>query len=227
MNKSTITLSITLLISSGALFAQETQLEKAADNITDIAIPESNGQSMESKLSSWPDASRNAVEAMTSKYGTPDVMHDQVYAWLGKGDWIRMRVTKEESKHSFPVEHTDMLEQCIAYKVPASKMDDLGMFDGSITFDRTQGLMCARCDMEANNFLALNLANDIITNKKTVASARKAYGDIVKQKMQGGKPGYMEKLTFSTQKNTEDADINTTGLTKQDVMKGAMKSAMK
>jgi hypothetical protein len=41
----------------------------------------------------------------------------------------------------FPVEHTDMMQTTIMYNVPEDKMDDLGMFDGSVTFDRTQGTM--------------------------------------------------------------------------------------
>ena len=82
-------------------------------------------------------------------------------------------ISKKESKHSFPVEHTDMMMQSIFHKVPTDQYDDLAKFDGSVTVDRTQGLISARCDMEANNMLALNLVHDIITGKKTVAKARK------------------------------------------------------
>ena len=128
-------------------------------------------------------------------------------------------MTKNESKHSFPIEHTDMMTTTINYKVPVEKMDDLGKFDGSVTFDRTQGTMSARCDMEGNNFLALNLANDIVLGKKTVVQARKAYGDIIKEKMKGGHPTYMEKLSFTVKSNTADPDKNTTGLTKKEVTK--------
>jgi hypothetical protein len=46
----------------------------------------------------------------------------------------KITVTKMESKHSFPVEHTtDMMQTTIMYNVPEDKMDDLGMFDGSVT----------------------------------------------------------------------------------------------
>ncbi len=67
--------------------------------------------------------------------------------------------------------------------------------------------------------LALNLANDFITGKETVEQARKAYGDIVKDKMNVGNAKYMQKLTLARQLNLADADINTTGLTKA-VMNG-------
>lgn len=103
-------------------------------------------------------------------------------------------------------------------------MDDLGKFDGSVTFDKTQGTLSARCDKEGNNFLALNLSYDIITGKKTVEQARSIYGDIVKEKMKGGNPLYMQKLTFAPQQNTADPDKNTTGLTKEDVTNGMKKA---
>ncbi len=106
------------------------------------------------------------------------------------------------------------MEQCIDYKVSPEKYDELGKFDGSVTVDRTQGTMSARCDKEANNLLALNLAHDVLTNKKTVEQARKAYGDIVKENMNGGNPAYMQKLMFSVNRNAADPDINTTGLDK-------------
>ena len=178
------------------------------------------GDTMMSKmpdLSNWQEASKMAVSEITAKYGKPDgVTADELF-WLKKGVWKKICISKMESKHSFPIEHTDMMQTTISYNVPEDKMDDLGKFDGSVTFDRTQGTMSARCDKEANNFLALNLANDIIMNKKTVDQARKAYGDIIREKMKGGHPAYMEKLTFELKSNTEDADINTTGLTKEEV----------
>lgn len=171
-------------------------------------------------LSGWPEASRMAVEEITAKYGKADGITANEFFWMDKGVWKKICVTKAESKHSFPIEHTDMMTTAIMYDVPEDKMDDLGKFDGSVTFDRTQGTMSARCDMEGNNFLALNLANDIITGKKSVEEARKAYGDIVKEKMNGGNPVYMQQLSFSVQPTAPDPDKNTTGLTKEDVKKG-------
>ena len=178
-------------------------------------------------VKNWPEASRMAVKEITDKYGKPDGVTSNELIWLKKGVWKKICIDKKESKHSFPIEHTDMMQTTISYKVPTETMDELGKFDGSVSFDRTQGTMSARCDKEGNNFLALNLANDIITGKKSVEEARKAYGDIVKEKMNGGNPMYMQKLSFSTQENSADSDINTTGLTKEDVMKGMKKAGAK
>lgn len=178
-------------------------------------------------INNWPEASRMAVKEIMGKYGKPDGVTPEELIWINKGVWKKICINKKETKHSFPIEHTDMMQTTISYDVPEDKMDELSKFDGSVTFDRTQGTMSARCDMEGNNFLALNLANDIIVGSKTVDQARTAYGDIVKQKMNGGNPEYMQKLSFSTQANTADPDINTTGLTKADVMRGVKKAMQK
>lgn len=178
-------------------------------------------------VNSWPTASKMAVEEITSKYGKPDGITPEELIWMNKGVWKKICIDKKESKHSFPVEHTDMMQQTISHKVPEDKMDDLGKFDGSVTFDRTQGTLSARCDVEANNFLALNLAHDIITGKKTTEQAREAFANIVKEKMNGGNPEYMQKLSFTPEENAADPDKNTTGLTKEDVMNGMKKASGK
>ena len=206
MKKVVTILSLILLVGLGKLSAQGNKMSK---DKTAMMMPD---------LSSWPEASRMAVKEITDKYGKPDGVTKDELIWMKKGVWKKICINKKESKHSFPIEHTDMMQTTINYKVPMDMMDELGKFDGSVTFDRTQGTMSARCDMEGNNFLALNLANDIMTSKKTVEEARKAFGDIVKEKMNGANPEYMQKLTFSTQENTADPDLNTTGLTKEVVM---------
>jgi hypothetical protein len=213
-----ICLILTGLISTAAL-AQKTPVRLAPDTLA------YESKNVVADTSSWPVASRMAVKEITEKYGKPDGVTAEEFIWLNKGVWKKICITKSESKHSFPIEHTDMMTTVINYKVPHDKMDDLGKFDGSVTFDRTQGTLSARCDQEGNNLLAINLANDIITGKKTVDQARTAYGNIVKEKMSGANPAYMQKLSFTTETNTTDPDKNTTGLTKEDVSKGVRKTA--
>lgn len=215
MKKAVAIFSLILITGLGNLSAQDTKMAKDKKGMITV------------DLSGWPEASRMAVKEITDKYGKPDGITKNELIWMNKGVWKKICINKKETKHSFPIEHTDMMQTTISYKVPVDIMDELGKFDGSITFDRTQGTMSARCDKEGNNFLALNLAHDIITGKKTVEETRQAYGDIVKEKMNGSNPVYMQKLTFSIQENTADPDINTTGLTKEDVMKGMKKTGGK
>ncbi|MGK2863682.1 MAG: hypothetical protein ACSLE0_17245 [Chitinophagaceae bacterium] len=224
MKKILVIFTLAFIFGAGNLFAQDTTKMKMDKKMTsDSSMSMTKNDEMMPDLMSWPEASRMAVEEITAKYGKPDgiTMHELI--WWNKGVWKKICINKSETKHSFPIEHTDMMQTTISYKVPEEKMDELGRFDGSVTFDRTQGTISARCDQEANNFLALNLSHDIITGKKTVLQARTAYGTIVKEKMNGGNPEYMQKLTFASQGNAADPDKNTTGLTKDDVMKGIKK----
>jgi hypothetical protein len=67
-----------------------------------------------------------------------------------------------------------VLEQFIPCRVPVDKFDDLAAFDGSVLVDRTKGLMSARCAGEGGNFVALNLAHEIVQGHQDVETARTA-----------------------------------------------------
>jgi hypothetical protein len=57
------------------------------------------------------------------------------------------------------------------------------------------------------NFLALNLANDVASGKKTVEEARAYYARAAKEFMQGKMDPYTKQLQFQISKvNTADPD---------------------
>jgi len=83
----------------------------------------------------------------------------------------------------------------------------LAHYDGSVIVERTKGEISARCDKEGANFLALNLANDIVKGNKSVEEARKSYGEAMMQMMQGSPPESTQKLTFDVpEANVGDSD---------------------
>lgn len=110
--------------------------------------------------------------------------------------WIRTIVYKEEIQHDFPVPHVDVLQQFVNYDVPVNKFTELAEYDGSVIAERTNGELSARCDTEAANFLAINLADDIIKGNRTVAEARQHYGDTIAKLMSGEKTDYVTGLVF-------------------------------
>lgn len=166
-------------------------------------------------LLTWPVAAQDAAREMRGKYGRPDVESHDVLIWLDKKEWKMISISKTEAAHSFPLEHTDVLEQTVFYRVPMERYADLAAFDGSITINRTQGTLSVRCYTEEFNILSLNLAHDIIIGKRTVDEARTFYADVVRKKIMGGEDHeYMRKLQFVLGKDTGDPDINITGLTK-------------
>ncbi len=152
---------------------------------------------MEKMMKSWPTASREAAAYMMKKYGKPMHMNEHMAMWGRTGQWKRTIVYDYEMSHQFPGPHTDVMQQWIDYKTPLDKYDDLAMYDGSVVIERTNGEISARCDKEGANFLALNLANEIATGKRSVDEARRMYGEQV-MLMKAGKPApYTERLMFN------------------------------
>lgn len=79
------------------------------------------------------------------------------------------------------MDHVDVMEQTIEYKVPPNKATDVISYDGSVTIRRTNGRLAAKWDKEGANFLAIPLANDVATGKRTVADARGFYATAIKE----------------------------------------------
>jgi len=145
---------------------------------------------------SRPKKVQEAVDMLTKKYGEPNLMNDDVAIWMNSGPFQYTMVWSEEVKHNFPMAHTDFVQQGIRYDVPTDKLSALAEYDGSVIVDRTKGMLSARCDKEEMNLLALNLANDIITDKKTVKEARAYYAKAAMMFMKGEKDPYTQKLQF-------------------------------
>jgi hypothetical protein len=123
----------------------------------------------------WPANTKEASNLLISKFGVPDEVTNSTLVWKDRGVWKKTVLMRDGIPHDFPMPHTDYLMQTINYKVPVEKYDDLAQYDGSVIVDRTNGTLSARCDKEEMNFLALNLAHDIITGRKTVDEARDNY----------------------------------------------------
>jgi hypothetical protein len=150
-------------------------------------------------LSDWHEASQAAAQAMVDKYGQPDGVTDTMLVWNDNGPWTETIVYKEAIQHDFPTPHPDVLKQTINYDVAVDMYDELAEFDGSVFVERTPATMAARCDKEAANFLALNLAHDILTGERTVDEARTFYADTMQAVMGGGEPQnpeYIQGFTF-------------------------------
>jgi hypothetical protein len=153
-------------------------------------------QRIEEIVAPWPKVARQAAQTTIEKYGPPDEASVSRLIWHENGPWKRTVVYSEEVPHRFPTPHHDVLEQYIPYKVPVEKFSELAAFDGSVLVDRTKGEISARCEGEEANFLALNLANDIVEGRKDVEAARAAYGEAMQAMQKGETPEIMQKLLF-------------------------------
>ncbi len=216
---------VSILPLAGTAFAQNQPADRPGD-LTGQAQPAGQAQtagdkhsagdkhqnhgkqlSVEQCTADWAAGPKKAAMMMSEKYGEPSGMTPTRLVWTDKGPFKEIILLNEEIQHDFPMPHKDYLQHVVEFKVPTDKVGELAEFDGSIIVDRTRGTIGARCDTEAHNLLALNLAYDIINGKKNAEQARTEFGEIVKAEMSGKKHDYLSKLTFQPMPNAGDKDM--------------------
>ncbi len=153
---------------------------------------------------------KSAANEIIKKYGRPNEANPKRLIWYDNGPWKRTVVYRHEIPHNFPQPHTDVVEQFIDYHVPPEKVSELAKFDGSVIVERTKGEVSARCDMEAANFLAINLMHEIVTGKLTAEQARKVYTETAAAYVVSRSAPYAEAFQFQLpQEATNDTDETT------------------
>jgi hypothetical protein len=154
-------------------------------------------------ISEWPSQSRKAAQEMLSKYGKPAGITPMMLIWTDTGPFTKTVVYSDPVDHKFPVQHKDVLEQCVEMEVPADKADELAKFDGSLVIYHTDGTVSARCHKQALNILALNLADKIVNDDMTVQEARQKFKKDAQAYMDGDKPEMTQQLTFNNRNRSE------------------------
>lgn len=158
-------------------------------------------------LMSWPAKQRETAASLISKYGQPSAVGDRMLVWHNTGRMVKTVLLRDAVPHNFPMPHVDYLTQTVMHRVPADKLDDLYEYDGSVWAHRTRGELSAQCDIEAMNFLALNLAHDIIIGTRNVANARDFYAKTAMAFKQGDRSSpYVTGLMFQPEPNAADPD---------------------
>ena len=162
---------------------------------------------LETVIAAWPAASRAAANKTIAKLGAPDEQTASMLVWNDRGPFRRTIVWRDEVPHLFPKQHLDVIENVIAYRVPAEMSDDLMAFSGSLRIDRTKGELSARCDLEEMNIIALNLADEIVRSFATVTDARIAYALAAEAHAAGRPAPLAERLQFRISSgDTRDPD---------------------
>src|SRR6185436_5836529 len=155
---------------------------------------------------SWPEKTRRLAAQLITKYGIPAEATERQITWIGNGPWKRSTLYKEEVAHNFASPHKDVVEQTVSYKVPVDKVAALVEFNGSLVVNRTRGELSSSADAEELNFLALNVADDMIRGERDVEQARTYYAQIVRAQMIKEPEAYLQSLKFKPMSNAGDAD---------------------
>lgn len=151
-------------------------------------------------LAEWGDRARAAAEATITRYGNPEEVTPSFLVWHVEGPWKRIVVHRDEYMHMFPWPHADVLEQVVDYKVPVDRFEELAKFDGSVVPSRTTGELSVRCGSEEMNLLALNLAIEVVTGKKSVEKARKEMATSGLDMLRAVKKGQADRMPVAATK---------------------------
>ena len=164
---------------------------------------------LEDIIKDWPKEPRESASRLIEYYGPPDECSASQLIWYNTKDgWKRTVLSREEVPHDFPAQHTDYLEQTIDYQVPIDMFSALAEYDGSVIAERTKGELSARCGGTSMNFVAINLAHDIVSGKRSIAQARDEYARLYQAYKNGEKPPYTQAFQFTRdRRNTKDADV--------------------
>ena len=91
--------------------------------------------------------------------------------------------------------------------MPIEMFSALAAYDGSVVADRTRGELSARCGGTSMNFVAINLAHDIVSGTRTIDEAREEYARLYRAYKDGEKPPYTQGFQFErTNGDTRDPD---------------------
>jgi hypothetical protein len=168
-------------------------------------------QQIATQIQNWAQEPKEAAERLIDYYGEPSEVSPSRLTWYNTFDgWKRTELVNVMIPHSFPAPHNDYLEQFIDYKVPVDRVSDLAAYDGSVVVERTRGEMSARCGGTSMNFVAINLAHEIISGARSVDEARQEYARLYKAYQDGEKPAYAQQFQFRLPDgNTRDGDVST------------------
>ena len=170
---------------------------------------------LEQIIANWEKEPRESAERLIKEYGEPAEFSPSGMIWYDTADgWKRSVLTNDPTPHNFPDTHNDFLEQFIDYRVPLEMFTPLAEYDGSVNVDRTRGEMSARCGGTSMNFVAINLAHDIVTGKRSVQDARAEYTRLYQAYQNDEHPEYTKGFVFDLPAGeTADPDVKTLGAT--------------
>lgn len=159
-------------------------------------------------LNYWEGEPLKGAKRIINQYGYPQEATMSRLIWHHNGPWKRTIVHRETVPHNFPHPHPDFLEQTIEYQMPPQFYDDIAVFDGSLTINRTKGEVTSMCDQEAMNLLSINVMNDIVMGRCDVQSAKAFLAHIAYMYLEMNQTSpYTDELLFPKQYHTGDPGI--------------------
>lgn len=183
-----------LLLAACALVGAQAQYRQQID-LDEISL---SGRTPESIILLWPAYSYRLARQMIAKYGQPAEATDHSLVWRDNGPWGRTTVYRIAPGEPLLWKKRGRLEQSVAYRVPKHRLDALARFDPELAADATEGRITARSDDEGDNFLAVNLADEVLRGHRTPREARSFRLNAVRLREAGKASPYFDRLLFGS-----------------------------
>jgi hypothetical protein len=199
---------------AGAVLAASAFADDPADQTGTSAQPASSmsgsastqasgSKDAQTVIALWPDKSKAAAQALIDKYGPPDMVSEQMLSWSDREKWKMVGAFRDAVSIKDPAPSEVTIVNKVSYRVPEGKVGALAHFDHALVVDQLRGTLAANGDSEQHNILALNLAVEIVTGKRDVASAKSFLKKTLMESMAGKSSPYLEGLMFNPSSTPE------------------------
>lgn len=139
-------------------------------------------------VATFHEGPRVAARSMIDRYGPPNALSPDAATWYDRGPWKRITVHGDA-----PLNY---LEQVVAYRVPEDAAAALLELDHGLRFDLANDELSATSNSESLNFLALNLAHEVSSARRSPAEAKDLYTRTARLAAAGKSSPLLEKLQF-------------------------------
>jgi len=147
-------------------------------------------------MAGWHTYSGLVALKLMDEYGPPDQVESERIVWHNAGPWDTIVVWDADDYDYSATLGPDNLEQTLFFAVPPEKRKALADFSDELTVSGDGKELSVRGHSEELNFLALNLAYEIVQGFRDPAEARIFY-DRTCQLAQAGKSSpYLRGLMF-------------------------------
>jgi hypothetical protein len=171
------------------------------------ATASTNPPGLESRLdqaqaaaTSWHTDSKLLAMKFMAEYGPPDRIEADRLVWDSADPWSRIAVWNTQDREPTAL-GSESLEQTLRYNVPPDKRKALAAFSDRLVVSDDCQELSARGDSEALNFLAINLADEIIRGDRSPEDARGFYDRVYRLSQAGKSSPYTQGLLFSANRS--------------------------
>ena len=141
----------------------------------------------------WPEKSRDLAGVLLEKYGIPDEIVASQLSWNDRLPWTKIVVFRDPDPAGGP---NHLLESVAYGKVALDRWRELTALGHGAAYDPVTQELSARTNAEATNYLALNLADEVIRGRRSASAARDFYDSAWSLSLYGKSSPYMSRLLF-------------------------------